>query len=100
MSGGCKLRRPSVETLRNHARTAQLRFDNGYTSYIELPDAERSLFNAEISQVQTTGSLFQALVNLFRSMGSGWALKIDCVTGTTTGLKIYTNGYEVLYANQ
>jgi hypothetical protein len=31
----------------------------------------------------------QALVNLFESMGSGWTLKIDHVTGTTTGLNIY-----------
>jgi multidrug efflux system outer membrane protein len=100
MSGGSKLRRPSVETLRNHARIAQLRFDNGYTSYIELLDAERSLFNAEISQAQTTGSLFQALVNLFRSMGGGWVLEIDRIAGTTRGSKISTNGYEVLYANQ
>ena len=97
---GPNYRRPSVETLRNYARIARLRFDNGYTSYIELLDAERSLFNAELSRAQTTGSLFQALVNLFRSMGGGWVLKIDRVTGTTTGSKISTNGYEVLYANQ
>jgi multidrug efflux system outer membrane protein len=77
-----------------------LRFDSGYTSYIELLDAERSLFNTELSQAQTKGSLFQALVNLFKTMVGGWALKIDHVTSTTTGSKISTNGYEVLYANQ
>ena len=97
---GPNYRRPSVETLRNYARIARLRFDNGYTSYVELLDAERSLFNAELSQAQTTGSLFQALLNLFKSMGSGWVLEVDRVTGTTTGSKISTNGYEVLYANQ
>jgi len=48
-----------------------LRFDSGYTSYIKVLDAERSLFNAELSQAQTKGSLFQALVNLFKAMG-GW----------------------------
>jgi multidrug efflux system outer membrane protein len=66
-----------------------LRFDSGYTSYIELLDAEGSLFNAEFSQAQTKGSLFQALLNLFETMGGGWTLKIDHVTGRTTGLKIY-----------
>ena len=86
---GPSYRRPSVETLRNYTRIARLRFDNGYTSYIELLDAERSLFSAELSQAQTKGSLFQALVNLFKTMGGGWTLKIDHVTGTTTGLKIY-----------
>ena len=63
-------RRPSVETLRNYARIARFRFGNGYTSYIEVLDAERSLFNAELSQAQTKGSLFQALVNLFKMTGA------------------------------
>ncbi len=97
---GPNYRCPSIETLGNYARIARLRFDNGNTCYIELLDAERSLFNAELSQAQIKGSLFQALVNLLRTMGSGWALKIDYITGTTTDLKISTNGYEVLYANQ
>jgi len=101
---GCALgpnyQRPSVEILRNYARIARVRFDSGYTSYIEVLDAEPSLFNAELSQAQTKGSLFQALVNLFKTMGGGWALEVDHVTGTTTGLKISTNGYEVLYENQ
>jgi len=33
-----------VESLSTYARFARLRFDNGYTSYIEVLDAERSLF--------------------------------------------------------
>ena len=61
-----------VMTLRNYARIARLRFDNGYTSYIEVLDAERSLFDAELSQAQTKGVLFQALVNLLQ--GNGWRL--------------------------
>jgi multidrug efflux system outer membrane protein len=61
-----------IESLRNYARIARLRFDNGYTSYIEVLDSERSLFNAELSQAQTSGSYFQALVNLYKAMGGGW----------------------------
>ena len=38
-----------VETLRDYARMARLRYDNGYTSYIEVLDAERSLFDAELA---------------------------------------------------
>jgi multidrug efflux system outer membrane protein len=97
---GPNCRRPSAETLRNYARIARLRFDNGYTSYIEVLGAECNLFNAELSQAQTKGSLFEALVNLFKTMGGGRVLEVDRVTGTTTGSKISTNGYEVLYANQ
>lgn len=66
-----------VDALRNYARIARLRFDNGYTSYIEVLDAERSLFAAELLQAQTKGVLFQSLVNLYKAMGGGWAVEAD-----------------------
>ena len=61
-----------VKSLENYARTARLRYDNGYTSYIEVLDAERSLFNVQLSQAQTKGFLFQSVVNIYKSMGGGW----------------------------
>ncbi|MRR33553.1 efflux transporter outer membrane subunit [bacterium] len=61
-----------VESLGTYARTARLRYENGYTSYIEVLDAERSLFNAQLSQAQTKGGLFLSAVNIYRSMGGGW----------------------------
>ncbi len=64
-----------VESLRTYARFARLRFENGYTSYIEVLDAERSLFDAELARAQTAGVLFQALVNLYKAMGGGWIIE-------------------------
>jgi outer membrane protein, multidrug efflux system len=72
-----------VATLRNYARIARLRFDSGYTSYIEVLDSERSLFNAELSHAQTKGVLFQALVNLYKAMGGGWVMEADRLTTGT-----------------
>jgi outer membrane protein, multidrug efflux system len=66
-----------VETLRNYARVARLRFDNGYTSYIEVLDAERSLFDAELAYIQTQGALYQTLVNLYKAMGGGWVVNAE-----------------------
>ena len=66
-----------VGSLRNYSRIARLRFDNGYTSYIEVLDAERSLFAAELSQAETKGVLFRALVDLYKAMGSGWVVEAD-----------------------
>ena len=60
------------ESLHKYKHIARLRFDNGYTSYIEVLDAERSLFNAEMTSAQTKGALFQALVNLYKATGGGW----------------------------
>jgi multidrug efflux system outer membrane protein len=69
-----------VKSLRDYAHFARLRFDNGYTSYIEVLDAERSLFNAELSHAQTKGVLFQALVNLYKAMGGGWVVEADRIS--------------------
>jgi outer membrane protein, multidrug efflux system len=92
---GPNYQRPSVETLRNYARIARLRFDSGYTSYLDVLDAKRSLFNAELSMAQTKGVLFQVPVNFYKAMGGGWVLEADHLTGTTTDSKISTHGYEV-----
>ena len=64
-----------VEALETYARVARLRFDNGYTSYIEVLDAERSLFNAQLEYAQTQGVLFTSLVNLYKAMGGGWVVE-------------------------
>ena len=66
-----------VEALRQYARLARLRFDEGYTSYIEVLDAERSLFDVELSYTQTQATVVQALVNLYKSMGGGWVNEAD-----------------------
>jgi multidrug efflux system outer membrane protein len=70
-----------VETLRKYADLATLRYENGYTSYLEVLDAERALFNAELSYTNTQGVLFRALVNLYKSMGGGWVIEAEKLAG-------------------
>jgi multidrug efflux system outer membrane protein len=74
-----------IDSLRTYARFARLRFDNGYTSYIEVLDAERSLFTAELSRAQTKDVLFQALVSLYKAMGGGWIVEAEGMTGRAEG---------------
>ncbi len=69
-----------VDALREYARFARLRYDNGLTSYIEVLDAERSLFSVELSYAQTQGVLFSSLVNLYKAMGGGWVVEADKLT--------------------
>ena len=66
-----------IDALRAYARLARLRYDNGYTSYVEVLDAERSLFDRELSYAQTQDLLFQAFVNLYKAMGGGWVVEAD-----------------------
>ncbi|HME44275.1 MAG TPA: efflux transporter outer membrane subunit [Syntrophorhabdales bacterium] len=71
------IQKEQVEALRSYARLAELRYDNGYTSYIEVLDAQRSLFQGELLYAQTQGALFRALVNMYKSMGGGWVAEAD-----------------------
>jgi len=66
-----------VASLKTYYELAQLRYDNGYTSYIEVLDAERSLFNVQLTYTQNQGVLFQALISLYKAMGGGWVDTAD-----------------------
>jgi multidrug efflux system outer membrane protein len=75
-----------VEALRDYARLAWLRFNNGYTSYLEVLDARRSLFDAELERSLTQGVVFQALVSVYKAMGGGWVTAAEKVAGAVDPL--------------
>ncbi|MCX5855982.1 MAG: efflux transporter outer membrane subunit [Deltaproteobacteria bacterium] len=66
-----------VSALRTYKDLALIRYENGYSSYLEVLDAERNLFSIELAYVQTRGTQFQALVNLYKAMGGGWITATD-----------------------
>jgi multidrug efflux system outer membrane protein len=72
-----------VEALRTYAHFARLRYDNGYTSYIEVLDAERSLFDAELNYTRTRGTVFTSMVDLYKATGGGWVTEADKLTATS-----------------
>jgi len=53
-------------------RLAQLRYDNGVASYLDVLDAQRSLFAAQQAVVQTQALQAQTRVNLYKVLGGGW----------------------------
>jgi multidrug efflux system outer membrane protein len=69
-----------VDALRTYTKFARLRYDNGYTSYIEVLDAERSLFDAELSYTQTRGLVLNAMVDVYKATGGGWVTEADTFT--------------------
>ena len=70
-----------VEALQRYADLARIRYENGYTSYLEVLDAERSLFTAQLLLTETQGNLLRALVNLYKAMGGGWVVEASSLTG-------------------
>ena len=61
-----------VRALRDYARLARLRFDNGASSYIEVLFAENELFSAELTSVSTLADRYTQLINVYKAMGGGW----------------------------
>ncbi len=51
---------------------ARLRYENGVASYLDLLDAQRSLFSARQAVIQTRLQLLQNQVLLYRALGGGW----------------------------
>jgi multidrug efflux system outer membrane protein len=61
-----------VTALRRSLHLARLRYDNGYSSYLEVLDAERSLFDVEISLASAQRDQLVAVVEVYRALGGGW----------------------------
>lgn len=61
-----------VEQLDRYARLAQRRYDEGIVGYLEVLDAERDLFDAELEQARLRASLLAAHVALYKAFGGGW----------------------------
>jgi len=54
-------------------RLARLRYEGGVASYLDLLDAQRSLFTAQQALVQARLARLQNQVQLYRSLGGGWS---------------------------
>jgi multidrug efflux system outer membrane protein len=64
-----------VKALDDYARLARLRYDEGYASYIEVLDAQRFLFDAELQYVDVQGDVYASLVGTYKAMGGGWVIE-------------------------
>ncbi|MBI2768485.1 MAG: efflux transporter outer membrane subunit [Burkholderiales bacterium] len=54
-------------------RLSDLRYQNGVASYLDLLDAQRSLFTARQALVQTRLAQLQNQVLLYKALGGGWS---------------------------
>lgn len=53
-------------------RIAQNRYRNGYSSYLDVLDAQRTLFSVQTSVVQVKNNLLLAQIDLYKALGGGW----------------------------
>ncbi|MCM5681655.1 efflux transporter outer membrane subunit [Schlegelella sp. S2-27] len=62
----------SEQAYLNALKTAQQRYDAGYSAYLELLDAQRSANAARLRTVTNRQAQLAATVDLFKALGGGW----------------------------
>lgn len=65
------IQRAALDAQSERARLAQLRYDSGAISYLEVLDAQRDLFAAQQSLVQVRRYLLSSNVTLYAALGGG-----------------------------
>jgi multidrug efflux system outer membrane protein len=61
-----------VGALDNSSRLSRLRYDAGFSNYLEVLIADQQLFDAEIELARTRGLELIGVVQLYRALGGGW----------------------------
>lgn len=62
----------TTQARREAAQLANVRYEGGVTSYLEVLYSEQELFNAELQLAQAMGSQLLSVVQLYRALGGGW----------------------------
>jgi multidrug efflux system outer membrane protein len=70
-------RRRQVAAARSAALLSRARYDGGVSSFLEVLDTERSLFNAELTESQTLRLYINAIIELYKALGGGWSPEDD-----------------------
>jgi multidrug efflux system outer membrane protein len=61
-----------VGTLRDRSRLAYMRYTGGVSNLLEALDADRELFNAELTLAQSRRDELLTVVQLYKALGGGW----------------------------
>jgi multidrug efflux system outer membrane protein len=57
---------------KNAAYLSRLRYDRGFTSFLEVLETERTLFSVELEYSELKQQFFNAYVKLYKALGGGW----------------------------
>ena len=61
----------------NAAFLSKMRYDKGVTSYLEVLDTERTLFDVGLELSELKQRFYNAYVKLYKALGGGWVTKAE-----------------------
>lgn len=65
--------RSRVQAEQQVLNLAELRYRGGTASYLEVLDAQRSLFSAELDEVLAISNQVRSMIQLYKALGGGWS---------------------------
>lgn len=68
-----------VEAAENAARLSNKRYDGGVTSYLEVLDSERTLFESEIKASEVKMQQVASYIQLYKAIGGGWQIPEELI---------------------
>ena len=66
-----------VESMKEVESLSRMRYEGGYSGYLEVLDAERELYSAQLQQAQGHRDTYLALISIYKAMGGGWMVEQD-----------------------
>lgn len=61
----------------NAAFLSKMRYDKGVTSYLEVLDTERTLFDVGLERSELKRRFYNTHVKLYKALGGGWLTKAE-----------------------
>ena len=66
-----------VKDLTDYLSLATLQYENGLVDYLNVLDAERRLFDAQLDLAEGQARVFITLVDLYKALGGGWVIDAE-----------------------
>ncbi len=71
--GIVKAQMSAVDSLKEAERIATMRYEGGVSPYLEVLDAQRQLFSAELSLAEALCEQQKTVIRLYLALGGGWS---------------------------
>ena len=63
-----------LDALQEHKASAVRRYEGGRSSYLDVLEADRGIYAAELQENETRRLRYMALIGVYKAMGGGWSV--------------------------